>query len=177
MKKQPMGVAPALVFLNPKSSHNVARALRLASCFGLQQVWYTGDRVREEMERVGRLPREERMKAYGDVNLLTHPRPLDRFQGCTPVAVEVRERAENLHEFVHPPNPVYVFGPEDGSIDRSILAVCHRFLVINTRHCVNVTDAAIAILWDRDHKLWLNGELELVTPGEWERRGPYREEP
>jgi hypothetical protein len=28
-----------------------------------------------------------------------------------------------------------MFGPEDGSLDRAVLARCHRFLVIPTRHC------------------------------------------
>jgi tRNA C32,U32 (ribose-2'-O)-methylase TrmJ len=27
---------------------------------------------------------------------------------------------------------VYVFGPEDGSLDRAVLGLCHRFVVIPT---------------------------------------------
>lgn len=39
------GITPAVALVNPKFPHNVGAAVRAASCFGVSQVWYTGDRV------------------------------------------------------------------------------------------------------------------------------------
>jgi tRNA C32,U32 (ribose-2'-O)-methylase TrmJ len=43
----------------------------------------------------------------------------------------------------------YVFGPEDGSLSGKHLEHCHRFVVIPTRHCVNLSAAVYLILYDR----------------------------
>jgi tRNA(Leu) C34 or U34 (ribose-2'-O)-methylase TrmL len=146
----PTGKTPAIVLINPRFAHNVGMVVRLASCYGLDQVWYTGDRVRLEVERRGKLPREERMKGYREVEIVSYERPLECFPAdAVPVAVEIRPNSERLHSFEHPENAVYVFGPEDGSIPDPILRVCHRFLVIPTRHCLNLATAVSTILWDR----------------------------
>src|SRR5262249_35205478 len=55
------GRPPAVVLINPKYPHNVGAAVRAASCYGIEQVWFTGDRVQLVGERRFRLPREERM--------------------------------------------------------------------------------------------------------------------
>jgi len=146
---------PAVVLYNPKYPHNVGQTIRAASCYGVNQVWYTGNRVPIEAHAGFRLPREERMRGYKDVDLFQYERPLDLFAriGATPVAVEVRENAEPLHEFEHPENAVYVFGPEDGSIPPHILGLCHRFVVIPTLHCLNLASAVGTVLYDRGAKL------------------------
>ena len=66
----PVGIAPAIMLVEPRFPHNVGMVVRLASCYGFSQVWFTGDRVRLEMDRMGRLPREERMKGYKDVKMI-----------------------------------------------------------------------------------------------------------
>ena len=153
----PKGLPPSIILIDPKYPHNVGMTVRLASCYGFKQVWYTGDRVQLELEAKKRLPREERMKGYKDVEILNYDRPFEQFYGLshvgTPVAVEVRDNSERLDDFEHPPNGVYVFGPEDGSISQSILAQCHRFLIIPTRHCLNLATAVATVLYDRAKKL------------------------
>ena len=54
--------------------------------------------------------------------------------------------------FEHPERALYVFGPEDGSLGRAVLARCHRFLVIPTRHCANLSAAVYTVLYDRHAK-------------------------
>lgn len=167
------GVAPALVLVDPRWARNVGVAVRAASCYGIGQVWFTGSRVGFDLAGRGRLPREERMKGYRDVAVLHHERPLDRFpRGTVPVAVEVRDGAEALFEFVHPERAVYVFGPEDGSIPSAVLRHCHRHVVIPTRHCLNLAVSVGTVLYDRALKRALAGEADpRITPGEWEGRG------
>ena len=118
------------------------------------------------------------MKGYQDVELIHYDPFFDQFPaGTVPVAVEVRANAEPLFSFEHPEAALYVFGPEDGSIPKPLLAHCHRFLVIPTRHCLNLATAVATVLWDRDYKRWLQGEIDTpMTPGEFEQRG-LRETP
>jgi tRNA(Leu) C34 or U34 (ribose-2'-O)-methylase TrmL len=168
----PAGNPPAIVLIDPKYAHNVGMVVRLASCYGLSQVWFTGERVSLDISYRRRLPREERMKGYGEVEIINYDYPFEQFAGAVPVAVEVRQRSEPLHSFEHPPNAVYVFGPEDGSVSKPHLNHCHRFVVIPTKHCLNLATAVATILWDRQYKGWLSGEAgDTVTPGEYEGRG------
>lgn len=147
------GVLPSVALINPKNPYNVGAALRAASCFGIPQVWFTGDRVKLGLKGAKRLPREERMKGYRDVELRQFDYFFDQFNDSVPVAVELRPNAESLVKFEHPANALYIFGPEDGSIPQSILKDCHRFLVIPTRHCVNLAAAVYITLYDRQSKL------------------------
>lgn len=164
-----MGVTPAVALVNPKFPHNVGAAVRAASCFGASQVWWTGNRVFEKTEQGKRLPREERMKGYQSVELYHGDYFFDAFESdVTPVAVELRENAEPLHTFDHPENALYVFGPEDGSLERVTLQHCHRFVIIPSYHCLNLAAAVYTVLYDRVSKLGpipeLNEERGFVEP-------------
>lgn len=168
------GLTPSIVLINPKTAFNVSMIVRLASAYGLQQVWYTGDRISIDLKKYPRLPREERMKGYKDVDIIQYDFPLEMFgREITPVAVEVRDNSSPLHIFDHPENAVYVFGPEDGSIPKSVLKLCHRFITIPVRHCLNLATAVATILWDREYKNYFNGKPveNFTTPGIFEGRG------
>ena len=46
------------------------------------------------------------------------------------------------------------------------------FVVIPTKHCLNLATAVATMLWDRQYKGWLGGDRgNLSTPGEFEGRG------
>lgn len=159
--KSPTGITPAIALTNPKYPHNVGMAVRAASCFGVKQVWFSGNRVSLTPTKGYRLPREERMKGYKDVELRQFDYFFDQFPDATPVAVELRPNAEQLPFFEHPDNPLYVFGPEDGSIPQVCLRHCHRFVVIPTRHCVNLASAVYMVLYDRLVKRYMSGIEEF----------------
>lgn len=168
------GITPSILLSNPKFANNVGMVTRLASCYDVRQVWFTGTRVAEDVEKHGRIPREERMKGYESVELINSDKPFNFFGNVTPVAVEVRENAEPLHMFEHPENPLYVFGQEDGAIPQALLRHCHRFVIIPTKHCLNLATAVSTLLWDRKYKQYLNGEVDVTdftTPGITEERG------
>lgn len=161
----PAGVGPSLMLCNPRFPHNVGMSVRLASCYGLRQVWFTGDRVRLDLEKKKRLPREERMKGYRDVEMINYDRPLEQFpEDVVPVAVEVRPNSERLQDFVHPDKALYIFGPEDGSVAQTILQHCHRFVVIPTRknYCLNLATAVATVLWDRAHVYAIRDNVAAV---------------
>lgn len=171
------GVHPAIALIDPKFPHNVGRVVRLASCYGMKQVWFTGSRVSLDPTKGERLPREERMKGYQEVDLINYDYLFERFpRDVVPVAIEVRKNSEPLYGFEHPEKALYVFGPEDGSIPQVMLRHCQRFVVIPTRHCLNLATAVSTVLWDRDIKRFQRGEItEPVTPGEFENRGLERD--
>jgi tRNA(Leu) C34 or U34 (ribose-2'-O)-methylase TrmL len=173
--KTKTGIPPAVVLINPKYPRNVGAVIRAASCFGLKQVWYTGNRVSLVPDKKYRLPREERMKGYGDVELKQFDYPFDEFENAVPVAIEVRENSENLITFEHPENAVYVFGPEDGGIERVHMQHCHRIVTIPTRHCTNLAAAVYITLYDRYMKRVNGGLEEIYNVGECEQRG-YEED-
>src|SRR5215469_9139473 len=147
---QGLSAGPGLILIDPKYLHNIAAAIRAASCFDVTRLVWTGSRI--DLSPLERLPREERMKGYKDV-VWTHDnrdKPLAFFQpGVAPVCVEVYENSEPLTTFEHPENAVYVFGPEDGKVPQVIRRLCHRFVHISAHFCLNLSAAVNVVLAHR----------------------------
>lgn len=160
------GKVPAILMFDPRDPFNVGAAVRAASCFGVSQVWLTGRRCAEAVWHQNRIPREERMKGFADVDILLDDRPLEHFQNVTPVAVELLPNSENLLVFEHPDNAVYLFGPEDGSVPQSVRKLCHRRVFIPTRHCTNLGAAIYLLLYDRLVKRYMQGKETALPIGE-----------
>lgn len=148
---------PSVVLHYAKYPHNVGQAIRILSCYGLDNLWVSGNRMDLQPHEGYRLPREERMKGYGGVTLASYHDPLAAIMGmqtnATPVAVELVPGAEDLAWFDHPENPIYVFGPEDGGLPGSVLKQCHRFVKMSTVHCLNLATAVGTVLYDRSLKI------------------------
>jgi tRNA(Leu) C34 or U34 (ribose-2'-O)-methylase TrmL len=158
---------PAILMTDPRYPHNVGAAVRAASCFGVEHVWLTGQRVAKQVWESKRIPREERMKGFNDVSIVLEDRPLDHFpKDAVPVAVDLIPGSENLLAFEHPENAIYVFGPEDGSVPHAYRAACHRRVFIPTRHCTNLGAAVYLLLYDRMVKGYLKGEVPAMSMAE-----------
>lgn len=148
-----------VVLIDPKFPHNVGQSLRACSIFGAKSLFWTGERVppEDKWPEGSRLPREERMKAYANVIFEHVPGKVMPFvaesaiehHGAVPVAVEFKDTAESLVDFVHPENALYVFGPEDGTLGVSTLSWCHRFVRVPTQECMNLSAAVNVVLYDR----------------------------
>src|ERR1044072_5661224 len=148
----------AVALWDPKYAFNVAQAIRIASCYGVPQVWFNGNRVPLEGSKKERLPREERMKGYQDVEVCHGEYFFDAFMpDVVPVAVELTPSSEGLIHFEHPEKALYVFGPEDGSLPKVPRMHCHRVIQIPTRHCLNLSMAVGTVLYDRHYKRVLAG--------------------
>lgn len=169
----------SIALIDPHHARNVGTAVRAASCYGIPEIFVTGNRVRlvgddaPKTRRAARaatyrLPREERMRDGRCVTVTRVEKPIEVNPGLTPVAVELVPGAELLPYFEHPEDALYVFGPEDGSIPPAVLAACHRFVKIPQLHCSNLASAVYMILADRHHKRILAGieaPLELQSEG------------
>jgi tRNA(Leu) C34 or U34 (ribose-2'-O)-methylase TrmL len=152
-----------ILLIDPKRDYNVGAVVRAAAVFGAESVRWTGDRVLQAgdggLPSKYRLPREERLKEYQRVRMqrFASNEPArdwlaeEARRGCVPVAIEVRQAAEPLSAFEHPRDALYVFGPEDGTLGRAWLELCHRFVVIPSaiRSPLNLAAAANVVLYDR----------------------------
>lgn len=150
----------SILLLNPKYPLNVGNVIRACAAWGISTLRWTGNRVLlEELSYDGRIPREERMRDYRDVDFQRTDlsRPLDLFPNLVPVVVEVLPDAERLTFFEHPENALYIFGPEDGEVSKSIRHASHRFVVIPTIHCLNLSAAVNVVLYDRESKRMRRG--------------------
>jgi tRNA(Leu) C34 or U34 (ribose-2'-O)-methylase TrmL len=159
---------PAVVLINPKYLHNVAAAIRACSCFGVDTLFWTGTRVNPSAYE--RLPREERMKGYKEVQWKNTERPFDHLEEMSPVCVELLPSSSNLSTFTHPERAVYVFGPEDGGVPKAVRKLCHNFIFIPAYHCLNLAAAMNVVLYDRFVKLsqpvWKPSDVLKETRGE-----------
>lgn len=161
----------AVALWDPKYSFNVAQAVRIASCYGVPQVWFSGNRVPLEGSKKERLPREERMKGYKEVEICHGDYFFNAFsRDVVPVAVELTPTSENMLYFEHPEKALYVFGPEDGSLPKVARRLCHRVIQIPTRHCLNLSMAVGTVLYDRHYKRVMAG-LENPHDLSGEERG------
>ena len=151
---------PSVVLIDPKFPHNVGAAIRACSCFGVDSLLWTGNRI--DISKYERLPREERMKGYKHVQFSNCRRPLEMFADAVPVCVEVFENSEPLTTFEHPVNAVYVFGPEDGCIPQVIRRLCHRFVHIPAHFCLNLSAAVNVVLAHRLISRQLLGKEPMV---------------
>lgn len=166
-----IGADLAVALVDPKFSFNVAQAVRIASCYGVPQVWFNGRRVPLDSTKGNRLPREERMKGYQDVQICHQEYFFDRFpDDVVPVGVELTPSSENLLYFEHPEKALYVFGPEDGGLGKVERMHCHRIIQIPTRHCLNLSMAVGTVLYDRHSKRVMAG-LEVPHSLSDEDRG------
>ena len=169
----------AVVLIDPKTPYNVGAAIRACSIYGVETLRWTGTRIStaEGRRKAGsglknkpRLPREERLKDYTNVDWQEAPdgviTELAEAHNLTPVAIEIVSGAERLDMFVHPERALYVFGPEDGSISPGTLSVCHRFVQIPsaTRTPLNLASAIAVVLYDRHAKQLMHDDfMETFT--------------
>lgn len=133
----------SVLLINPKHIVNVANVLRACAIFGMDRLYWTGDRVppTDQWGDIDRLPRELRMKVYSHIHL-QHVEPQLNFAlDCAPVSVEFNQSAETLPLFTHPKNALYVFGPEDGDVPQGIRRNCWHFVQIPA--CATMVDVPL----------------------------------
>jgi tRNA(Leu) C34 or U34 (ribose-2'-O)-methylase TrmL len=71
----------------------------------------------------------------------------------TKVAIELVEGATPLPLFKHPEEALYIFGPEDGSIEQEVVDLCDHVVYIPTIGCMNLAATVNVLLYDRLAKM------------------------
>ncbi|VVP83430.1 hypothetical protein PS934_00900 [Pseudomonas fluorescens] len=133
---------------NPKSPENVGSVMRAAGCYGVASVFYTGKRYERAADFVTDTKRVHYDIPLIGIDDLKKILPLN----CVPVAVELVDGARPLPEYTHPDRALYIFGPEDGSLDKEIRDWCEDVVYIPTTGCMNLAATVNVVLYDRMSK-------------------------
>jgi tRNA(Leu) C34 or U34 (ribose-2'-O)-methylase TrmL len=156
--KNPTINETSIALSNPKSPTNVGAVMRAAGCYRVDSVFYTGERY------------ERAVKFQTDTKNVRHKIPLtlvasftaDAFKDRNLVCVELVEGAISLPEFEHPDNAVYVFGPEDGTIEQSVIDAAVATVYIPTVGCMNLAATVNVLLYDKLAKQALKNKESVI---------------
>ncbi len=136
----------AIGLFHPKNGTNIGGAIRAAHCYGAALVAIEGDRSQHKMiSHPTNTSKAERhipvFKGHDLFEMLPH--------AAIPIAVEFMEEAIALPKFKHPSSAFYIFGPEDGSLDKPIVERCKFCIMIPTQFCMNLAATVNVVLYDR----------------------------
>lgn len=138
-----------LGLINPKSPTNVGAVMRAAGCYQVNHVSYTGERYHraakfntDTKNIATKIPLTQKTSLLQDL-------PADTKIVC----IDLIEGAQPLPEFEHPEKALYVFGPEDGTIDQAIIDSADHAVYIPTIGCMNLAATVNVVLYDRMAKL------------------------
>ena len=134
---------------NPKSPENVASVMRAAGNYRVDSVLYTGERYPRALKLNPDLPRLSRKVSehipLTQVDNLVAAASSDMKVVC----VELAENAIVLPEFEHPQHALYIFGPEDGTIEQKLIDQADAVVYIPTLGCMNLAATVNVVLYDR----------------------------
>ena len=148
---------------NPKSPTNVGAVLRAAGCFGASSIFYTGNRYDRAAEfsnlKTDTQNRSESIPLLGVECLLSK-----KADNAKVICVELVEGAMPLHQFEHPDEAYYIFGPEDGTINQKVIDAADAVVYIPTIGCLNLAATVNVVLYDRLSKSKdIDTSNELIT--------------
>ena len=145
---------------DPKSPTNVGAIMRAAGCYGIGKVLYTGERF----DRAVKFQTDtKKVAAY--IPLLKVESFLDhKTKNTKVVCVELAEGAELLPDFVHPESAIYIFGPEDGSIEQDLIDQADSVVYIPTITCMNLAATVNVVLYDRMVKMQKQNAGKDIDP-------------
>lgn len=140
--------------IRPKNSLNIAQVLRAASCFDVNTVLVEGARYKKMGADTTKYHRHHPVLTVDEIRQSIPT-------SVIPVAVDLVSGALPLHNFVHPENAIYIFGPEDGILGHSTLDWCRHKVYIPSMYCLNLAMAVNVILSDRFTQQIIDGKRPL----------------
>lgn len=133
----------AIGLVRPKNPHNIGGVLRAAWCYGAAMVAVQGQRTPVRSS-------QDTPQAWRHIPIMRGDNLHDMIPfGAVPVAVDLVEDAVSLPAFQHPQRAFYVFGPEDGTLGKTVLDWCAHRVMVPTRSCMNLAATVNVILYDR----------------------------
>ena len=125
-----------------KDTANLGGVLRAAQCYGAASVAVSGGRMgkyaTDTTKAYRHIPCTEVTDVWSAIPF-----------GATPVVVELCDRARSLVDFTHPESAFYIFGPEDGSVSKEIVAKAPLVVQVPTAFCMNLAATVNVLLYDR----------------------------
>ncbi|MCW8956600.1 MAG: RNA methyltransferase [Gammaproteobacteria bacterium] len=135
--------------INPKSPENVSSVMRAAGNFGVDSVFYTGQRYPRALRLNPDTPNMSR-KVSQSIPITEVACLIDNAaENMKIVCVEFAVNAMPLPEYQHPDNAFYIFGPEDGTINQQIIDRADAVVYVPTIGCMNLAATVNVVLYDR----------------------------
>jgi tRNA(Leu) C34 or U34 (ribose-2'-O)-methylase TrmL len=124
--------------------------LRAAGCYQAQSIRYTGSRYAR-----AKAFSTDTKNAHLNIGVSHVNSVIDIINDkhLTKVAIELVEGATPLPLFKHPEKALYIFGPEDGTIDQDVIDQCDFVVYIPTIGCMNLAATVNVLLYDRLAKM------------------------
>jgi tRNA(Leu) C34 or U34 (ribose-2'-O)-methylase TrmL len=132
----------AIALDRPKCVANLGGVLRAAGCYEASLVLVSGDRIKRYAT--------DTMQAWRHIPCMEVDDIMEHVpHGAVPVVIEINDRARSLPAFTHPERAFYIFGPEDGSVRKSIVERCPHVVQVPTNGCMNLAATVNVVLYDR----------------------------
>lgn len=137
----------AIGIYETKEATNVGTLWRSAQNFGADFIFTIGARYKKQVTDTCKTWRNIPLFEFKDWNdFLAHvPRESDL------VFVEQTEDSNDLSDFTHPRQAIYILGAEDHGIPIELM-MGHRKVQIDTPMCLNVAVAGSIVMFDRKNK-------------------------
>ena len=135
----------AIGLVNPKTPMNVGAVMRAAGCYQVDAVFYTGQRFERAAKFSTDTKAVSQQIALTRVTSLLAPWPEETAVVC----VELVEGATPLPQLQHPESAIYIFGPEDGTIDQHLIDRADAVVYVPTIGCMNLAATVNVLLYDR----------------------------
>ena len=120
--------------------------LRAAGCYQAQSIRYTGTRYAR-----AKAFSTDTKNAHFNIAVTQVSTVIDPIndKNLTKIAIELVEGATPLPLFKHPEKALYIFGPEDGTIEQDVIDQCDYVVYIPTIGCMNLAATVNVLLYDR----------------------------
>lgn len=146
MKKEFVSIG----LINPKSASNVGAVMRAAGCYQANQVLYSGHRYDRAVKMSTDTKKVRTSIPLINVESLESGTLMDAVDSDTKiVCVDLIEGATPLPVFHHPEKALYIFGPEDGTIDQALVDRADFVVFVPTIGCMNLAASVNVLLYDR----------------------------
>lgn len=125
--------------------------MRAAGCYRVDAVCYTGNRYARAAKLSTDTKGVQDKIPLGRVDDLLGglAEVTDLALNTRIVCVELVEGATPLPAYQHPENALYIFGPEDGTIEQSIIDRADAVVYVPTAGCMNLAGSVNVLLYDR----------------------------
>ena len=134
-----------IALYSPKNIHNWGSILRLATNFNVDFCCTIQSRYKRQWADTTNFAKNNPVFHFEDISqfLVSYPKQ------CKLISVEINSRALSLEKFIHPENAIYIFGPEEGSINNYLIDNSDICLKITSNRCLNQAMCAGAVLFHR----------------------------
>lgn len=134
----------AIGLFRPKDKANVGAVMRAAHVYGAAMVAVEGARGSALRHAANTSAAHRHIPTFTPENLLD-ARPFD----CQVVVVDLIPGAVAMPDFRHPDRAFYIFGPEDGTIDKRHTNFAQHVVYVPGKHCMNLAATVNVTLYDR----------------------------